>query len=230
MGKWWFPGEKWGTFVGIKTNAPLILRKQLLRIGKGRILIASVTDAYQPLEGRFGITRQCLAELVARNYGDEVSILTKSDLVLRDVDLFKKLPSVEVGLTITILDDEVASRFEPRAPRPSRRLKALKYLKERGIATYAFVGPIIPFFGDAPGDLRRLFLAVGRTGVGYILVDRMNYLAGKVGQRMEPIYHRYGKDATTALEYARTSEYEDELRGTIEDISGRMGVEVGILF
>ena len=81
--------EAWGSFVDVKIHAPEILQRQLKRASMGRVMISSVTDAYQPIESKYKLTRQCLEILLQSQF--PVDILTKSPLVLRDIDLIKKL-------------------------------------------------------------------------------------------------------------------------------------------
>ena len=135
--------EEWGAFLDVKINAPEILKKQLTpRKKKGAILIGSVTDAYQPIERRYGITRRILEILAKHEF--PVSILTKSALVMRDIDVIKKMRSCEVGITITSLDESISRIFEPVASSPQKRLDTLSFFKDNNIKTYAFVGPILP--------------------------------------------------------------------------------------
>src|SRR3990172_5539619 len=97
--------EPWGSFVDVKINAPEILQKQLKRAKRGRVLISSVTDAYQPIESKYKLTRQCLEILLQSQF--PVDILTKSPLVLRDTDLIKKFKDIEVGITITTNEEKI---------------------------------------------------------------------------------------------------------------------------
>ncbi|PIX11389.1 radical SAM protein [Candidatus Falkowbacteria bacterium CG_4_8_14_3_um_filter_36_11] len=137
--------EKWGEFVDVKINAAEILNKQLCRKHKrGVILLGSVTDAYQPLERKYGITRAILKILL--RYDFPISILTKSNLVTRDIDLLKQFTECEVGLTITTLNKKAAQNFEPGASTPEQRIKTMEILHAAGIKTYAFIGPILPEF------------------------------------------------------------------------------------
>jgi DNA repair photolyase len=147
--------ERWGEFVDVKVNAAEILPKELVRVRqRGTALLGSVTDAYQPVERKYKITRAVLTALLEVQF--PVSILTKSDLVLRDLDLLKQFEDCTVGLTITTLDEEVRRRFEPRSTSVAKRLSALRVLHENGIAIYAFIGPILHHFTD----LRAIFEAV----------------------------------------------------------------------
>lgn len=171
--------EPWGSFVDIKINAPEVLRKELKRTSnKGSIIISSVTDPYQPVEGKYKITRKCFEELVP--YSFSIDILTKSPLVTRDVDIFRKFKGLEVGLTITTDDDKVRKIFEPKAPPIETRVNALKKLHAQGIRTYAFIGPVLPMNADVLTE--KLI-----KHVDFVYIDSMNYTSKTVN-----IYHRLG--------------------------------------
>jgi DNA repair photolyase len=191
MGRFRPHTERWGDFVDVKVNFTDRLRRECTRTVEGEVLVSSVTDPYQPVEAAYRITRTCLKLLgmmvtsrmrrsavpgleTAGASPPSVSILTKSDLVTRDVDVLRRIPSVEVGMTITSAKDEVASVFEPGAPPPSRRLRALEHLASNDIATWAFVGPVLPHYSDSVSELAGLFRRLGDVGVKRILVDKMN--------------------------------------------------------
>jgi DNA repair photolyase len=137
--------EPWGTFLDAKVNAPEVLKRQLDRRReplKEVVFFSSVTDPYQPPENKYKLTRQLLEVLL--EYQVPISILTKSELVLRDIDLLKQFDDCTVGLSLMTLDDELAHRLEPRATPPTQRLQALHTLREHGIRTYAFISPYLP--------------------------------------------------------------------------------------
>jgi DNA repair photolyase len=169
------PGEPWGSFVDVKVNAVDVLRVEAAKKPRGRVMLSSVTDAYQPIERERRMTRRCLEVLLDEGYG--VDVLTKSDLVLRDIDLFKRFDDVEVGLTVTSLDDGVRRAFEPGASPIPARLDALKKLSDEGIPTYAFLGPMLPYLGDERLDGLLNILA---DRVGRLLVDRLNIKCGNM--------------------------------------------------
>ena len=160
--------EPWGSFVDAKINSPVLLRKALTRAAPGTIIMSSVTDAYQPIEKKYGITRACLEVLVDTPF--HCDILTKSPLVLRDMDLLKGHRNLEVGLTITTDNEAMRRLFEPNAPPLAGRLGALKTLHENGISTYVFVGPLLPMNPDVLAKM--VFPYVDR-----VLIDRMNYVS-----------------------------------------------------
>jgi len=160
--------EPWGEFCDIRINAPELLKKEVGKIpSNSSIFISSVTDPYQPLEKKYQLTRKILEILAGYNF--KVSILTKSNLVLRDLDILKKIKNLEVGLTITTLDEKIQKLIEPRASSPYSRLETLKVLKEARIKTYAFVGPILIGFTD----LEKIFAAL-KNKVNYVFSDTLN--------------------------------------------------------
>ena len=165
--------EEWGTFVDVKANAPQILAQELRRAKPGKVLLSSVTDPYQPLERRYEITRRCL-EVLQGHPDFEVSILTKSALVLRDVDLLRGLHRVEVGFTVTGLDEGLRRIFEPLASPFRTRIEALAQLSAAGIESWAFFGPALPFLTDSQEEIDILFRELRGAGVKRVLVDRLN--------------------------------------------------------
>jgi len=140
--------EPWGEFVDVKVNAAELLRTKLagMRRPEGEVLIGTVTDAYQPLEREYGLTRELLSLLPTTGFA--LTILTKSDLVIRDLDLLTAFDDCSVSLTITALDDAVRKALEPGAASPARRLEALRQLKAHGISSRVFIGPILPGLTD----------------------------------------------------------------------------------
>ncbi len=159
--------EPWGSFVDVKINAPDVLRRQIKR-AEGNIIIGSVTDPYQPVEAEYMITRKCLEILALYQY--PVDILTKSPLVLRDIDVISRLKEAEVGLTITTDDDNVRKIFEPCAPPIPERIEALKQLYKAGIETYVFIGPLLPMNPESLAEQIKPYADA-------VLIDRMNYVS-----------------------------------------------------
>ncbi len=185
--------EEWGSFVDVRINAPDVLAKQLRGARPGTVLLSSVTDPYQPLEQRYGITRACLEALV-HHTGFQVSILTKSALVARDLDLFCRLPGIEVGFTITTLDEEVRRRFEPHASTVRARLEALARLSEAGVATYIFAGPLLPSLSDDVEHLNGLFRKAKEAGGRRVLVDSLNLRNAASWGRVRAVLARHYPD------------------------------------
>ena len=125
-------GAPWGSFVEAKVNLPQVLRAQLRRKKqRGQVFLASVCDPYQPVELRYRLTRQCLE--ILGEFGWGVSILTRSPLVTRDLDLFTSLEEVSVGLSIPTDDDRVRRVLEPNAPPIPARIITLEKLRAAGL-------------------------------------------------------------------------------------------------
>jgi len=150
-----------------KSAAAHLLRQELGRVGsKDHIAIGTATDPYQPAERRFGRTRAIL-EVFARERGRFLGITTKSDLVLRDLDLLREIARsniLGVNLTITTLDERLARLLEPRAPRPGLRLEAVRKLRAAGICVSVFPNPIMPGLTDSERALDRLARAAKEAG------------------------------------------------------------------
>ncbi len=166
--------RRWGDFVDIKRDIPKLLSEELNR-KEGSVRLSSVTDPYQPVEKSYEITRMCLEQL--KRKGVHTIIQTKSDLVTRDIDLFCDM-EVDVGMTITSLDDGFSRIFEPGAPNPDLRMKALEKLVEKGINTWAFIGPLIPGFNDSDDAIKKIVRELNDIGVSEIYLDKLNIRDG----------------------------------------------------
>jgi len=160
--------EPWGEFVDVKVNAPDLLGKEIVKKRRGRTWMSGVCDPYQPLERKYRLTRDCMAILVRHDC--PVTVQTKSPLVLRDIDVLKRSPQIEVGLSIATGDDKTRILFEPDAPPVTERISALDELHHEGIRTYAMIAPMLP-------GAEELAARLGGK-VDYVLVDRMNYHYG----------------------------------------------------
>ena len=144
-------GLDFETRILVKEDAPELLRKALSSpTWAPQVLsMSGVTDCYQPIEKQLRLTRQCLEVLLA--YRNPVGVITKNQLVTRDVDLLSALAkhkAVCVGLSITTLDPDLARRMEPRTSSPNRRLDAIRTLSDAGIPTGVMVAPVIPGLTD----------------------------------------------------------------------------------
>lgn len=138
--------EPWGDFVDVKINAPDLIKKQASLVKYQTLVIGSVTDPYLFLEKKYEITRKILQVLVEQQ--PYLEILTKSDLVLRDVDLLKKFRHCRVAISVSFLEERIKNKLEPRAPSTKTRLETLQELHEQGIKTILFISPIFPVFTD----------------------------------------------------------------------------------
>jgi DNA repair photolyase len=158
--------------VDVKVNAPQVLEREVKRKKVGRVFVSSVCDGWQPVEERYGLTRQCLEILL--QYGYPITILTKSALAGRDLDLLTGKNNVDFGVTITTQDESLSKLFEPKSSPPAERLALVEGAKRKGITTYVFLGPLIPHLSDTEESLRSLLNAVREVGADYFYVDRLN--------------------------------------------------------
>src|SRR5712691_5201504 len=130
------------------------------------IAIGTATDPYQPAEREYGVTRACLEELAKRE-GLSVSLITKSNQIVRDIDVLKRIAErsdLAIDITITTLRPRLARLLEPRAPRPDLRLAAVKHLREAGLAVGVSASPLIPGITDRDGDLEAVAAAAREAG------------------------------------------------------------------
>ncbi len=171
--------RQWGSFVDVKENLPQVLEKELEKKEKGLVGIGTVTDAYQPVESRYLVTRNCLEKLLARDW--PVCVQTKSALVARDFDLLAKFSHAEVGVTIAMLDDSKRALYEPGASPIEARFSVLEKAKGAGLETWVFLGPVIP--GVTENGLEELIRRIAGAGAKRILFDRLRFHPG-VRERM----------------------------------------------
>jgi DNA repair photolyase len=150
------------------------LRRDLRKVKPGEdIALGTATDPYQPAERRFGVTRALLEEL-AQHAGLNLGIVTKSNFILRDVELLRAIAArneLYVNLTITTLSSELARILEPRAPRPDLRLEAVRALNLAGVPAGVICAPVLPGITDAPADLEALVRATAEAGGRYIFAN-----------------------------------------------------------
>jgi DNA repair photolyase len=168
------PGLDFETKLFAKPGAAKLLERELSKPGyeAKTMAIGTNTDPYQPIEKRYRIMREILEVLDATNH--PVGIVTKSALVLRDIDILSRMAKrnlVKVALSVTTLDRKLARAMEPRAATPERRLGALKLLSEAGVPTTVMVAPIIPALNEP--EIERILDAAAVAGVkeaGYVLL------------------------------------------------------------
>jgi DNA repair photolyase len=221
--------DEWGDYLYVKTNAVDVFRKELGRLSaekrKSSIFISSVTDPYQAAELKYRLTRGILEALDAEKYPGEVGILTKSNIVLRDIDLFKSLPNAEVGMTITTTDDALSRLMEARAPSASVRLDTLRKLNDAGVKTYAFIGPLLPHMRNRPELLEKLFADIASTGVEEVYVEHIN-LKPYIKERLWKIVGKESEEVIAAYRDAEMPEYRKELDVIVKRLMKENGLRL----
>lgn len=211
--------EEWGLYVYPKVNLADILDAELPKIKDKTksVFLSSVTDPYQGLETKYKLTRSALELLLKHKWTGTIGILTKSPLVTRDIDLFKQMPNIEVGLTITSTDDSVSSFLERSAPPASQRIKALEELHKAGIHTYAFIGPLLPHFSATPEKLRDIFDALQEAGVKELYMEHIN-LSSYIKKRLMEKIEGVDQGIIDKFYSATSKDYKRELEAVISDL------------
>ena len=158
----------------VKQHAAGLLRHELRRVKPDEaIALGTATDPYQPAERRYEVTRTILQEF-ALHRGFELGIVTKSNLILRDLELLKEVAKtnrLSVHVTITTFDVELARILEPRAPRPDLRLDAVRALSKAGLRVGLSCSPVVPGITDSPKDLESLIRAAADAGTDYVFAN-----------------------------------------------------------
>jgi DNA repair photolyase len=155
------------TRVFVKRNMPLVLDRELGRrswSGEG-VALGTATDCYQPIEGRYKLTRALLQVLLA--HANPASLVTKAPLVLRDLDLWSALAQVtrvRIYVTVTTLDPTVWRQAEPGTPNPRRRLEAVRRLNAAGVPTGVLLAPILPGITDSEASIEAVVAAAAESG------------------------------------------------------------------
>jgi DNA repair photolyase len=163
--------EPWGEFVDVKINAVEALKRQLRRTKPGDVFLSSACDGWQQIEAQYGLTRRCCELLL--EYGFKVNLLSKSSLVLRDMDLFAG-SNAGIGVSITTLNENLSKLWEPQAASPEQRLKVVEAARKAGLKTTIMFAPLLPFLSDSRDSLETLFQRAADLKVDSILVDTLN--------------------------------------------------------
>src|SRR6202171_6579876 len=158
----------------VKQHAAELLRQELRRVKPGEdIALGTATDPYQPAERRYEVTLAIVEEF-ARHSGYELGIVTKSNLIVRDLDLLRdvaKSNRLSVHVTITTLNIELARILEPRAPRPDLRVDAVRALALAGLRVGLSCSPVLPGITDSPDDLESLVRTASEAGADYVFAN-----------------------------------------------------------
>lgn len=221
--------SEWGSYVYVKTNIADVLAGEAGRLATlgpdTEIFLSSVTDPYQGAEASYKLTRRCLQVLSSADFPGTVSVLTKSPLVTRDMDVFSSMRHVLVGLTVTSTDDGISRYFETHAPPVSSRLKALRTLNDNSIATYAFIGPLLPHYVAKPDELERVFSALAEAGTTNVFVEHLN-LSAYIRDRLVAEMGSVDGDILTSFYASQTGEYRSRLDGLVTSLAASYGMRL----
>lgn len=248
-------GENMAESLSVKVNAPELLERQLSRRAKKReygiIALSSSTEPYMPIEEKLNLTRRLL-EIILK-YKFPVEVVTKSELVLRDLDLLKKIdenanlpadlkPKLKHGtiisFSISTLDEKLAKLIEPGAPAPAKRMEIMNKCKEEGFFTGACFIPVLPFLSDSDEQLEETIKTVKEYGGDFIFVGALT-LFGKGSADCKTLYYNFLKKHYPELlpNYenlyrnflAPSKEYQKKLEEKSKSLCKKYGIKNGII-
>lgn len=208
-----------------KANAGPIASRDLAekRIGGGHIAIGSATDPYQPAEREFGVTRAIL-ERMAEREGLNLGIITKSDQVVRDIDLLCRIAersSLTINVTVVTLRTRLARMLEPRAPRPDLRLKALRQLREAGLSAGMFMMPVLPGLTDSEPHFDAMALAASEAGAQWFVTSPLWLMPSAAKQFLPFVEKKFPRLAKQYRDWYSREAYPPEAYR--QEISQRAG-------
>ena len=211
----------------VKKDAGALMARDLenKKVCGEHIAIGTATDPYQPAEGEFGVTRGILEQMAERE-GLNLSITTKSDRVVRDIDLLKRIAarsSITINLSVTTLRTRLARLLEPRAPRPDLRLAAVRRLREAGLAAGVFAMPILPGITDSEEDLDALASAAKDAGAVWFAGSVLFLMPASLRQFLPFVGSHFPKLAARYREWYlhkgnAPESYRDEITARVRDL------------
>lgn len=223
------PIEAWGDYLTVKTNAVEVFRADLARLPQEKrhsvILMSSVTDAWQGPEKKYKLARGILEVMSEDSYPGFISILTKSPLILRDLDILAGLLQTEVGVTVTTTDDAIGRFIEVHAPVASERLKTLAALNAANIPTYAFVGPLLPHYRYRGDLLEELFRQLKDAGTMTIFAEHLN-TSPYILKRIDPLLADAAPEIRDIYAAAATDEHRRIVSELVLDLVAKYGFQL----
>lgn len=206
----------WGSWVQVKVNAPDVVRREMLSVPRDAdLLLGSATDAWQPLEKRYRVTRGVLYELSF--YPNRLTILTRSPLLLRDIDLLQRFEQVTVHLSLPTVDEQARRVFEPYAPTVAGRLELTRRLLRAGVhVTWAWC-PFLPGVENTAEQVRHYVRTAAEVGVREIWMGRLHYWKA-LEARYRLLWRRYRERTGQAPHPLRREEAEQLARQECERV------------
>jgi DNA repair photolyase len=234
-------GAEFENKIFVKQNAAALLSQDVSRkysyqrpgAEDGRpehIAIGTATDPYQPAEREYGVTRACLEELAKRE-GLSVSVITKSNQIVRDIDLFKRIAAkseLSLNITVTTLRTRLARLLEPRAPRPDLRLDAVRQLHEAGLRVGVSASPLIPGITDREGELEAVAAAAKEAGAEWFFSGVLFLMPSSAKQFLPFVREKFPKLARQYERwYAKNGYAPEEYRKKMAARVARIRVKQG---
>jgi DNA repair photolyase len=176
------------------------------------IAIGAATDPYQPAEREYGVTRACLEELAKRE-GLSISVITKSDQIVRDIDVLRaisKKSALSLNITVTTLKPRLARLLEPRAPRPDLRLKAVKELRAAGLHVGVSASPLLPGITDQEGELEAVAAAAKEAGAEWFFSGVLFLMPSSAREFLPFVKEKFPRLAQQYEDWYRKNGYAPE--------------------
>ena len=219
--------ERWGRYLDVKVNAAELLRSEVKQKKPGSVFFSSACDPWQPAERKYELTRACLR--IVADAGFSISTLTKSALMVRDLDVLSAAHKCSVGCTVTTLDESLRRRIEVAASASEARLRALEQARGMGLKTWVFCGPLLPGLTDTPENIRSIFSRIRLLEPDRIVIDKLNFRSG-VFESIMDFLRRVRPDliSTYCLLASHAEEYEAyaaKLRLTVNEIARSTDLE-----
>ena len=173
--------DRYGRAVRVKTNVAAVLRSELSRRSwrKETVVIGAATDPYQPAEGRYKLTRQCL--MAMRDFSNPVAMITRGPMIVRDIDVLSELArraNLHITFSIPTIDEEIWRRTEPGTAHPRQRLRAIEKLVTAGIDVGVGMAPILPGLTDRPEGIEAVIKAARAAGATGLWAGMLNLRPG----------------------------------------------------
>lgn len=224
--------EPWGQFLDVKINAADVLAGEVKKKKPGSVFFSSACDGWQPAEKKYQLTRRCLKLVI--DAGFRASVLTKSELITRDLDILAASPDSSLGCTITTLDESIRRKIEIAASPSSARINVLERAGEMGIRRMVFCGPLLPGLTDTPENLQPLFNRLSGLGLDNVMIDKLNFRSG-VYESVTDLLRRFYPHLLPQYRLLYTSQQEYEayaanLRIIVEQIAQAAGVKCQVVF
>lgn len=210
--------ENWGNTIAVKINLLDVLKREIVSRRRGMVGVATITDPYQAIEGKYRLTRRSIKLLLENGF--RVTVQTKSPLVTRDIDLFSgHRNSTDVGITVTSMDRKTSEIIEPGSPDPLARVNALERLVSEGVHTWMFVGPIMRGINDGTDNLSAVVTAAANSGTR-IIFDKFQMYSGA-----SSLIQKAGIDLSQLSNTHADSTWWKSTRTLIESICDKQGVQ-----
>jgi DNA repair photolyase len=216
----------WDTEVGIPAGFEARLAQELDQIAAQTIYMGMSTDPYQPIEARYGLTRRALVELARRGFS--VSVLTKSDLAVRDLALIRRMSQASVGVSLAFQDEDTRRIFETSTISNIDRIRTLGRYKQQRVSTYALICPVFPFISDVEALIRQVG-SCAQTFWIYRLEIKSD--CDRNWKRIQPLIQRRFPEIQrefTSVVFSPEHGYWKDLRLRLEDLGSRRGLDLRI--